>query len=55
MKRSVVERNKSNGVRVKNDGVAVLEDCTVRENRPDFETQNGGRIEGIDQGLINQL
>ena len=54
MKRVVVERNKRDGVRVKKGAVAVLEDCTFRENNPDYETVDGGRIEGIDQSLITQ-
>jgi hypothetical protein len=56
IKRVVVERNRSDGVRVAGAAsVAVLEGCTVRENRPDFETSDGGRIEGIDQSLINRV
>eukprot|EP01046_Picozoa_sp_COSAG06_P029435 COSAG06_NODE_2728_length_6381_cov_2.712034_8_plen_57_part_00 len=51
MKRVVVECSKSAGIRVQEGAVAMLEDCTVRENHPDYETV-GGRIEGIDQSLI---
>eukprot|EP01046_Picozoa_sp_COSAG06_P046745 COSAG06_NODE_6669_length_2834_cov_1.658135_5_plen_56_part_00 len=54
MKTVVVERNESDGVRVKEGAVAVLEDCSFRENHPDYETMDNGRIEGIDQGLINR-
>ena len=55
MKRVVVERSNSDGVRATAGAVAVLEGCTVRENHPDYETHGSGRIEGIDQSLINRV
>lgn len=54
MKGVTVEGNGMYGVYANSEGaVAKLEGCTVRDNKKGaYQEYSGGRIEGVDRGLI---